>query len=268
MDRISLALKRAREEYDGKRKDMLQAVSDRALTVDTARSDLSIGKIFQLDSKILHFNRILCGNDSESVTTAYKILRTHVRQKMRAGGWKILAVTSPGPNQGKTLTSINLAFSVAQDLESAVVLVDLDLRRPSIHQYLGISPEYGVSDYFKENVNISLILSKLSLDRITLVPGRESVQCSSEALASNATAALINEVKAGHPNRFVIIDLPPLLTSDDVLAVLPNVDCVLLVIEDGSTTKQDLMQSVQLLGTTPILGTVLNKSTQSVPYYY
>ena len=269
MDRISLALKRAKEEHDARGRDAQPQVTSRqASAIDGIQGAHTTGQIYQLSKDILQRNRILCGRESAPVTASYKVLRTQIRQRMKASGWETLGITSPSADQGKTLTSINLALGLAQDLHSSVVLVDLDLRRPSIHQYFGISPEYGISDYFSRGVGVAQISCGLGVDRLILVPGREAIEHASEALASQAAAGLAREVKGGHANRVAIFDLPPILASDDVLAFLPNLDCVLFVIEDGGTTKPDLLRAVDLIGATPLLGTVLNKSSETISQYY
>ena len=106
------------------------------------------------------------------------------------------------------------------------------------------------------------------LDRLVVLPGSEPIANSSETLASPKMARLVNELKTRYPSRFVIFDLPPILSADDALAFSPHVDAALLVVEDGVTTKDDLARSVELLKQTELLGTVLNKTSERQTAYY
>src|SRR5688500_6142256 len=99
----------------------------------------------QPDIDLLEQNRIVI-DERSNATAAYKVLRTRVLQRMRRNGWKTLAVTGTAPNEGKTLTAINLSINLAWHLTTSVVLVDMDLRKPSVHRYLGIDTRYGLID--------------------------------------------------------------------------------------------------------------------------
>src|SRR3990167_7321772 len=83
----------------------------------------------------LREKRVISGLEHDAFTDAYKILRTQVLQRLRESRWNSLAVTSPGENEGKTLTAINLAISLAMEVDCTVLLVDADLRHPRVHQY-------------------------------------------------------------------------------------------------------------------------------------
>jgi len=111
-----------------------------------------------IDPEVMQESRLIVGSEDQMVIDAYKLLRTRVLHRMQQNNWRTLGVTSPGANVGKTLTSINLAISIAKKHENTVVLVDADLRRPSVYKCLGMEPEYGLLDYLEDNVPIDKIL--------------------------------------------------------------------------------------------------------------
>ena len=207
-------------------------------------------------------NRIVAMADHDPAATAYKVLRTHVLQRMRANHWKTLAITSPAQGNGKTVTSINLAITLARDLKHTVLLVDLDLRRPSLASFFFDQPVPGLSDYITDDRPIEELLVNPGIERLTLLPGNHSFTHSSEILCSPKMIELVEELKGRYADRLVLFDMPPVLGGDDVIAFAPYVDAVLLVVEEGGTTKDELMEAYALLDGANILGTVLNKAEE------
>lgn len=269
MEKIKQALEMARTQREKER------VSASAHHQKSARVSMDVEKItyththsFQPDYRLLRRNRVLLGTESDAPTRAMKMLRTQVLQRMVANGWNALAITSPGPGQGKTLTAINLAISLAREVNYSVLLVDLDLHNPTVHKYFGYSPNVGLDDYLREDVGLSEILFNPDIEHLVVLPNKAPVTGSSELLSSPQMHALVEEMKTRYPTRFVLFDLPPLLSVDDALSFAPYVDSVLLVVEEGTTTKDDIAYSLDLLQATPILGTVLNKSNARVSEAY
>jgi len=222
-------------------------------TVDVARS-------------FLQEKRVISGIEQNAFTDAYKILRTQVLQRLREKGWNSLAITSPGFNEGKTLTSINLAISLAMEVNYSVLLVDADLRHPSVHTYFGLNEERGLSDYLTADVPLSeLLIHPAGIPRFVILPGGKPLSNSSEMLNSPKLVRLVEELKTRYPSRIVLFDLPPLLNAADALAFSPYVDAALLVIEEGKTQAQNVQHAVGLLQGTALIGTVLNKSVSNIP---
>ncbi len=217
-------------------------------------------RVVAVDPAILERNRIVPALPQHELTDAYRVLRTRILQTMNANHWNSLAITSPATGSGKTLTSINLAISLAREVNRTVLLADFNLRCPSIHEYFGYEPEYGLSDYLYNDIPLDKILFRPSIDRLVILPGRESIHNSSETLRSPKMEQLVAEMKSRYENRLVIFDLPPILAVDDAIAFKPYTDSILLVAEDGATRKEDLQKSLEMLKGVPLLGTVLNKS--------
>jgi len=216
---------------------------------------------------LLEQNRIVV--DERSIASAaYKVLRTRVLQRMRRNGWKTLAVTGTCPGEGKTLTAINLSINLAWHLTTSVVLVDMDLRSPSIHRYLGIDTRYGLMDYLNGEVPLVRAGVRPGLERLGVIMNDRPVANASELLSAPEVLGLIDEVKRGD-DRIAIFDMPPVFAGDDVLAFAPLVDAVLLVLSQGTTKRLALVALRELLQNINVIGTVLNRSSERVaPYYY
>jgi capsular exopolysaccharide synthesis family protein len=217
-----------------------------------------------LPANRLKSNRIIGPHAPESLVSAYNILRTQILQKLKLNDWNAFGVVSTSAGEGKTLTAINLAISLAKEVRHTVLLVDFDLRAPSVHKYLACDPQYGISDYLLGDAPLPEILLNPGVERLVVLPGLKPMQNSSEVLSSPGVVQLVEELKTRYPDRIVIFDLPSLLTGDDVLAFSPYIEAVLLVIEDGRTGREKLKQALDYLKSTRILGSVLNKSGPGV----
>ncbi len=262
MDRISKAVERARQQRNKEARATLA-------TDDASKISYTKTQTVQLSRALLKQNRVILDDDHDGFSHAYKVLRTRVWQKMKEKGWNSVAMTSCNPNEGKTLTSINLALSLAMmKANYSVLLVDLDLRRPSISRYLNLNTEYGLNDYLEKGVALDKILVNPGMGRFVILPSNKPIKNSSEILSSARLEHLVHDFKTRYPSRLVVYDLPPLMASDDVLVFMPYVDAVLLVIEEGNTVSDDIKRAVQILGPEKLLGTVLNKSEEVVSTYY
>lgn len=268
MEQLRRALIQAKRERDTMAQepaaftDTLTSVSH-SDTSASAEMDITYveTRVVELNPEVLEANRVISGREDKTVTLAYKMLRTQVLQKLKLNEWNSLAVISPREGNGKTLTAVNLAISLAQEVKHSVLLVDLDLRNPSVAEYLGIELENGITDYLLRDEPVKDILLNPGLERLVLLGGYESLTHSSEVLGSPRLIRLVEELKRRYPNRIVIFDLPPLLLSDDALVFAPYVDAMLMVVEDGRTTAEDLELCAEALNGKPLLGSVLNRGS-------
>lgn len=224
------------------------------------RAELNPGQRFDVDKDLLRKQRIIAGYDPGPYVDAYKVLRTRVLQKMRERGWNSLAVTSPNAGSGKTVAAINLALALASEVDQNVLLVDANLRNPSIHRYFGLSPKLGLADHILDGFPVdSLLLHIKGIERLAILPGNRPLLNSAEMLSSPRMAQLAAALKQEDAARIVVYDLPNLHTAD-ALALAPLVDAVLLIIEAGATTDSELTNTLEHLQGVPIIGTVLNKA--------
>ena len=225
-------------------------------------------RVVPIDPHKLRTRCVITGVGGDPFADAYRMLRTRLLRPMRQNGWQSVAITSPGSAAGKSLTAVNLAISLAMEPTSTVLLVDLDLRRPSIHRYFDYEPELGISDYLLHDAPLNDILFTPSIERLVVLPGREPLANSTELITSPRTLALVEECKARYPERIVIFDLPPVLVVSDALAFSPHADGILLVVEEGTTRQDELAATMEVLEGTNIIGTVLNKAQELQGTYY
>jgi protein-tyrosine kinase len=262
MERIKQALEKARQE-----RALRQGASPAPATTPGTRGDITYAQTrsITLDDGVLRENRIITGLEPGTFTEAYNILRTHILQRFKENKWNVLAVTSPGSGEGKTLTAINLAISIAREVDYSVLLVDANLRHPWMLEHLGLSLHQGLSDYLTGEVPLpELLIQSERIKHLVLLPAGKPLTNSAEMLNSPRMAELVKEMKSRYHSRIIIFDLPPVLSSADALAFSPYVDAALLVIEEGQTQKQDVERAVELLSNTNIVGTVLNKAEPKV----
>jgi Mrp family chromosome partitioning ATPase len=220
----------------------------------------------RLDPQHLEHNRLVV-DESAPAHAAYKMLRTRVLQRMRRNNWTTLAVTGISQGEGKTTTAINLALSLARDVTTSVILVDLDLRKPAIHHKLGLKPGYAFTDYLGDSVPLERTLVCPGPERLAVLLNAVPYTNSSEIVTSPQMGDLVHRLKDGR-GRIVVFDLPPLLVTDDLLAFSPFVDAVLLVVSQGITKRDDLLAAKEMLGDINVVGTILNRSTEDIGQYY
>lgn len=213
---------------------------------------------------VLRGHRVMAAHKKGAFVDAYKILRTQVTQRLRENGWNVVGVTSPGYGEGKTLTAVNLAVSLAMETTQTVLLVDSDLQDPTVHQVFGLKDCPGLADYLLDDHPVEDLLLHPGIGRFVLLPGGRAISNSTEILTAPKMVALVEELKHRYPSRVVIFDLPPLLHTADVLAFSPYTDALLMVVEEGKTTGEELQRALSLVKhSRPVLGTVLNKAGRS-----
>ncbi len=274
MDRIQQALNKAEEQRS-------KTSGGRPLQTNRKRSstpkpeanpegiEYSQTKVVPVSQDVLRKNRLVAGVKGDPLADLFRILRTKVLFQLRQAGINTLAITSPDKGSGKSMIASNLAMSLAMDKNYTVLLVDLDLRRPSIHGYFGFEPELGLSDYLtSDDIDLSSLLVHPEIDRLVVLPSGQPVEYSSELLASDKMAHLMEDISSRYTSRIIIFDLPPLLRIDDALMFLPQVQSSLLVVEEGVNSPSEIRQCLHLLENSNLLGTVYNKAHQveQLPY--
>jgi len=217
-----------------------------------------------VDRDSLRSRRIVLPEDRGPAATAYRMLRTQFLQRVRAGSIKTIGLIGAAEGEGKTLTAVNLALSLAAEPNQTVLLVDLDLHRPSIAPLLGLPTEKGLEAWFNDAVPIDELFWRLAgIERLLILPTLTSLSGSSELLAAPRVKQLLQELKCRYADRLVLLDLPPLLLTDDVITLAPLLDAVIIVASEGRTRREDLARMRELLGGTPVVSTVLNCATES-----
>jgi Mrp family chromosome partitioning ATPase len=198
------------------------------------------------------------------------MLRTRILHRVRAKKWVTIGVTSAGPNEGKTLTALNLSFSLAREKNSEVVVLDLDMRNPSVCRTLGVEAPVPLRDFFEqENADPQDLFFSIGAENLVLAGQSIPTDQSSELLASNRFEELMAYIRQSTVNPIVLIDLPPVLSADDALVLAPRLDALLLVTAEGVTDRADLQKATELLSEFSLAGVVLNRSSErSASYSY
>jgi protein-tyrosine kinase len=217
-----------------------------------------------VDWTALRENRVVDWADRRPAAQAYRMLRTQVLQRAHSHHLSTIGVISAANGEGKTLTAINLALGLAAEPNQSVLLMDLDLKRPSIARTLGLALDQGLEGWFAGIAKLDDLWCGLEgAERLFLLPTMTPVPDSSEALARATTKKMFQDLKERDPARLLIVDLPPVLLSDDAITIAPSLDAVVLVVTEGRTRREDVSRTLDLLGNTRVIGTVLNQSTES-----
>lgn len=211
-------------------------------------------------------NRILLDTTADKrnpAIAAYRILRTRLLQRARTRNWTAIGVTSPNAGDGKSITTLNLGLSLARERNSDVILLDLDMRAPSMCRYLGVEPPNQLQDYFEQRIPAEDIFFSIGVDRLLLASGTGVAEAASELLATSLFEGLLQYIRQHSTNPIILLDLPPLLHTDDALVVAPRVDAMLLVASEGTTDRAALSKAMDLLSDFPIAGIALNRAIES-----
>jgi capsular exopolysaccharide synthesis family protein len=271
MEKIQVALEKARQKRavaldSGGRAGERGAV--RRLPVGGG-ADLESIPVVPASMGQMRRHRIVSMAGRGAALEAFRMLRTHVLNRLNAIGGRSVAITSPEQGEGKTFVAVNLAIVLAQLAERSALLIDADLRRPSVCRCLGIQPTGELSDCLVGERALDECLIRPGIDDLVLLPQRKAVQRSSELLASPRMTALTEELKARFPDHILVFDCPPLLVADDPLVVQRLVEGVLVVIQEGATTRASLTRAAEIIGEERYLGSVMNNAQwESVPSYY
>ena len=269
MENIRQAIERAKHSERHSRVGLeTQRQQTRHLFSDAQESNQSAP--VDLDFAQLQSQRIVAYDGRDPRSRSFDILRTEILQTMDAKGWKSVAVTSPTPSCGKSVTALNLALSVARQRERQVMVADLDLRKPSVASCLGLDCRDGVVGVIEKRVELhdAIVKARVGDCRFEVLP-TTSASNSSDLISATAMSAMLEKISANSPSRVIIIDLPPLLTGHDVISILPHVDCVVLVAAVGLTRISEIKECNKYLKATEMIRLVLNKVPESaVPYVY
>ena len=172
----------------------------------------------------------------------------------------LIMMTSAMPGEGKSFTSINLAMSIASELDHSVMLVDADVARPSLLKKLGIAEAPGLLDLLEGKAEMSDVLMRTNIDKLTLLPSGRPHPKSTELLASDAMRQLLNDMAMRYPDRIIIFDSPPLLLTTESRVLASQMGQVVLVVQAGKTLQADVQHALSTIESCPIRLLLLNKA--------
>lgn len=180
-----------------------------------------------------------------------------------------ILVTSAVPGEGKSFVSANLAASLAQNINEYVLLIDCDIRRPTIHKNFGIADGPGLSDYLSSNISLSSLLLATAVDKLKILPGGRSVKNPAELLSSQKMSELLHEMTSRYKDRYIIVDSPPPKLTSETNVIARHVDAILLVVKYRSTPRKLVADLTEMFGKEKIIGVVFNMCDfKSASYSY
>jgi len=189
----------------------------------------------------------------------FRKLRTHLlRWKISDEPVKTILVTSATHDEGKTFVAANLAVGIAHDLHAHALLVDCDLRNPSVANQFGFQDGGGLSGYLTSGESLSKLFLKTKLEKLTLLPGGKIQDNPTELIASKKMEALVQELKSRYSDRYIIFDSTPLLTASESEVLSKFIDGIVIVVRAGTTTREMVRQSLSFIDKAKIVGFVLN----------
>lgn len=182
----------------------------------------------------------------------------------------LIMVTSSLPGEGKTFVAVNLAISLAMELDKTVLLVDADVSRPSVLKRLGLPPSPGLLDILTNpSLQVADVMMRTNIDKLTLLPSGKANGRATELLASDAMDRLLDELATRYSDRIVVFDAPPLLPSTESRVLATYMGQVVIVVEADRTPQKSLMQALATIESCPIVLPLLNKIGRSeVGSYY
>lgn len=196
------------------------------------------------------------------VSEEYRKLKSILSAYVQRDRFKnVIMVTSSVSGEGKSLTSLNLAITLAQEIDHTVLLVDADLRKPSIQDYLGMKHSKGLSDHLTGGIPLSELMIKTGIGRLTLLPAGTPLKNPVELFSSQKMREFVSEIKNRYPDRFIIIDTPPVLPFAESRALSSVVDGVVFVIREGQSTPENISEAMNSLDGTKLVGAVYNAAT-------
>ena len=210
-------------------------------------------------ARIENPNLVTIVDPDSLISEEYRKLKSMVVKLTKTDVFRnMLMVTSAIGGEGKSVTSLNLAITLAQEYDHTVLLVDADLRQPSLNDYLGIHSEIGLTDCLVDGVGIGSALIKTGIGGLVFLPAGSKVSNPGELLSSNRMREIVKELKHRYPDRYVIFDAPPVLPFAEVLSLGALLDGIIYVVREGVTPEDNMKDAVAMLKDSNLLGVVYN----------
>jgi exopolysaccharide/PEP-CTERM locus tyrosine autokinase len=249
--------------------DVPPGVAKRSATteVHAAREEVVVSsRRVELDLAMLESTGIVTPNAPRShIADEYRVVkRPLISNAMGRGAaslvhGNLIMVTSAVAGEGKSFTSVNLAMSIAAELDHTVMLVDADVARPSILRMLGLPDGPGLLDLLEGKAEMSSVLMKTNIDKLTILPSGTPHARATELLASDAMRLLLDDISKRYPDRIVIFDSPPLLLRTEARVLATQMGQVILVVQADNTLQVDVQHALATIESCPVKMMLLNK---------
>ncbi|MBU1710840.1 MAG: CpsD/CapB family tyrosine-protein kinase [Proteobacteria bacterium] len=255
MGKVHEALKKAlKEENSG---------SDAML----ADLEADLGKASEVShgaERLLWNEKLLAANESRSeISENFRRLRTKILHPQEGRPPRVILVTSVAPGEGKSFVCANLGVTLATGLEQHALLVDCDLRRPTLAGMFGLKNDIGVVDHLMDGKDISHLIKKTSLDKLSIIPSGRPPVNPAEVIGSEKMVSLIEEVVNRYGDRYVLLDGPPMYAASETMVLAKFVDAIVLVVRWGVAGREQAKELIESLGRKKVIGIVFNAYEES-----
>lgn len=231
-------------------------------------ADWSVFEELTLDEKRLRAERIVAHDDLDPARKSFDMLRSRILRVFREKNWSRLGVISPAKGDGKTVVTLNLAFSLARQRDARVLLLDLDLSAPRMSNVLAPDNEADMASFLSGAIPPDKFLRRWGRNLVVGL-NKGPISGSSEIVQSADTARVLQETIERTKPTIVLFDLSPVLVSDDAINVLAQTDCALMIVGAGKTRASEIADAEKLVGEwTNLLGLVLNGSEEKTSGVY
>ncbi len=243
---------------------------------DTHAAHNVISRTAQIDlARLAQVGMVTPDRPRSAIAEEYRVIKRPLLRNATATGptqiddGNLIMVSSALPSEGKTFCAINLAISMAMELDYTVLLVDADVSRPSVLNQLGLPPERGLMDALAGDVtDLSDVLLRTNIEKLTLLPAGMPHARATELLASEAMTQLLEQMANRYPDRIVIFDSPPLLVTTESRVLATHMGQIVMVVEAERTTHATVRQALATIENCPVKLMVLNKSRERGPGSY
>ena len=258
---------------DVPRDDGLEAQSQ--TRARSARPKGTVNGILRIDpDRLRRQNIITPDGERTQVAESFRRIKRHVLGNLGDSepgtSANLVMVTSPLAGEGKTFCSINLAISIAMEMDRTVLLVDADVAKPLIPAVLGVEAKRGLMDVLLDrNIDLAHVLRKTDIDTLTLLPAGTGHRNATELLASEMMRQLLQAMASRYHDRIIIFDSPPLLVASEAAVLANRMGQIIMVVEAGKTTATALKVALGRIESSKNVGLLLNKGQASgLSYYY
>lgn len=204
-------------------------------------------------------------NQDISLPEIFKVLRSRILYPQNTERpIKSIMITSAVPKEGKSFITANLGISLAQGMDQHSLIVDCDLRRPSLAKLFGISDSSGLVDYLRDNSPLPHLINKTAVNKLSIIPSGRPPLNPAELLSSAKMKALVEELSKRYDDRIIIFDTPPIMVAAESGVLASLVDGVILVVREGASRKKEIQKTIDTIGKNKILGMVYNAQSSNI----
>lgn len=229
---------------------------------------VSVSRRVEIDLEALSAAGIVSPNAPRSqIADQFRVIKRPLIRNAMGKGASVIAngnlimVTSALAGEGKSFTAINLALSIATELDNTVMLVDADVARPSVLRVLGLPPSPGLLDLvLDESRDMSSVLLKTNIDKLSILPSGLQHQRATELLASDAMIRMLGTMASRYPDRIVIFDSPPLLLTTEARVLATHMGQIVMVVRAETTLQSDVQHALSHIEACPVKMLVLNQA--------